>query len=289
MDKKEFLLRQIAKTDKKNYENYVVTRVIHRVDDLSVKAVTQQYVATPDYERAFTDLYFPQIGVHIEVVEGYHKHNVEADADRAADIIDATGHTILRVDVTLPAEEIHRQVDAIVEFVQRQVDEQRIIGSFDPWDPELENDPCTHIRRGYIDTSEDIAFGTMADACNCFGHSYSGLQRATARHAYCPDLTLWFPKLYKNDEWDNSISKNECMIYERNKADNESFIEQSLGQHHKHRRIVFARVRGPLGDIMYRFKGLYEVDVEASRRTGTITYNRTATRVQTYPPIEKVA
>ena len=68
MDKKEFLLRQIAKTNKKNYENYVVTRVIHQLDDLSIKVVTQQYV-TRRSGRALTDLYFPQIGVHVEVDE----------------------------------------------------------------------------------------------------------------------------------------------------------------------------------------------------------------------------
>ena len=33
---------------------------------------------------------------------------------------------------------------------------------------------------------------------------------------------------------------------------------------------------------MYHFKGLYEIDVEASRRERKITYNRIATRVQTY-------
>ena len=153
----------------------------------------------------------------------------------------------------------------------------------------LENNPSTYISRGYIDVSDDVAFRTMADACNSFGHSYSGLPRATARHPYCPELILWFPKLYENDEWDNSISHDECVIYERHKTDNESFIEKSLARHDKHRRIVFPRIKGPLGDMMYRFKGLYEVDVEASRRTETITYNRTATRVQTYPPIEKVA
>ena len=46
MDKKEYLLRQLAKTDKKNYEAYIVSRIIHRLDDLAVKAVTQQHVVS---------------------------------------------------------------------------------------------------------------------------------------------------------------------------------------------------------------------------------------------------
>ncbi len=136
---------------------------------------------------------------------------------------------------------------------------------------------------GYIDICDNVAFRTIADAYNCFGHSYTVWRRGLARHPYCPELTLWFPKLYENDEWDNWISDDECVIRERHKTDNESFIEKHLAQHDKHRRIVFARVRGSLGEMEYRFKGLYEVDVEASRREKTIIYNRTATRVQTYP------
>ena len=196
MDKKEFLLRQIAKTNKKNYENYVVTRVIHQLDDLSIKVVTQQYV-TRRSGRALTDLYFPQIGVHVEVDEAHHAraHNVEADAIREADIVDATDHQVLRVDVTLPLEEIHGRVTEIVEVVQKAVAERRLSDDFHPWDLEAEYDPDTHIRRGYIDTKDDVAFRTTAEACNCFGHSYKTWQRGLARHAYCPDLTLWFPKL----------------------------------------------------------------------------------------------
>ena len=136
---------------------------------------------------------------------------------------------------------------------------------------------------GHLDISDDVAFSTAADACNRFGHSYTVWRRGLARHPYCPELTLWFPKLFENDEWRNWISGDERVIHEQRKTDNESFIEESLAQHDKHRRIVFPKVKGPLGKMEYRFKGLYEVDVEASRRKKAITYNRTATRVQTYP------
>gem|GEM_PF-5011018 len=102
MNKKEFLLRQFAKTNKKNYENYVVTRVIHKLDDPTVKFITQQYVSRPERRRALTDLYIPQIAFHVEIDEGHHKNIVEVDMVREADIIDATGHTIVRVDATLP-------------------------------------------------------------------------------------------------------------------------------------------------------------------------------------------
>ena len=135
----------------------------------------------------------------------------------------------------------------------------------------------SHDPSGYLDISDDVAFHTSAAVCNHFGHSYKVWRRGLARHPYRPELTLWFPKLYKNDKWDNWISDNGCVIREKRKTDNESFIEESLAHHDKHRRIVFPR----LEDTMYHFKGLYEVDVEESRRARRITYNRIATRVQT--------
>ncbi len=39
MTKKEFIVRQLAKTNKKNYENYVVTGIVHRLGDPQVKFV----------------------------------------------------------------------------------------------------------------------------------------------------------------------------------------------------------------------------------------------------------
>ena len=48
MTKREYVIRQIAKTNKKNYENYVVTRIYHLLNRTDVKFVTQQYVNRPE-------------------------------------------------------------------------------------------------------------------------------------------------------------------------------------------------------------------------------------------------
>lgn len=287
MDKKEFILRQIAKTNKKNYENYVVTRIIHKLDDPTVKFITQQYVTRPDKRRALTDLYIPQIAFHVEIDEGHHKMIVEADTVREADIIDATGHTIVRIDATLPIDKFNERIDEVVNQIRERLNTKRSLQQFEPWNPEKEYNPATHIERGYMDADEDVAFYRQADACNCFGHSYTGLQRALVRHAVETELTIWFPKLYDNADWHNVISDDEETIYERRKHDNDEFILSYLNRPDRFKRLVFARVRGPLGDVMYRFKGLYEVDVETSRLTSTITYRRKAKHVRTYPPVKQ--
>lgn len=290
MDKKDFLLRQIQKTNKKNYENYVVTRVIHTLNDPEVKFVTQQYVRRPS-GYALTDLYLPQIGLHIEVDESHHKDNrsnreghslSEADVEREADIVDATSHTIKRVDATLPFLKLNSQIDKITSAIRELIHEQRRADKFRPWEPDKEQNPQTYVDNGFLDARDDVAFARHADACNCFGHTYKQFRGALARHLYESDVTIWFPKLYDNDTWKNSISLDESVIYERRNADNRAFIEESLRGTNNHRRLVFAHGRGPLGDVMYRFKGLYKVNVAESQKTETITYKRVATRVRTY-------
>lgn len=281
MDRKEYLLRQIAKTNKKNYENYVVTGIVHRLADPQIKYVTQQYVRRPE-GYALTDLYLPQLDYHVEVDEGFHQANVEQDKLREADIINATGHTIERVDAMMPLDQLDARIDQIVGQIRALVAAKRASDTFQVWDPQQEHSPETYIRQGYMDADDDVAFRRQAEACNCFGHNYAQWYRAQARHAFDPTLTIWFPKLYGNKDWHNRISADEETIYERRKWDNAAFIAEHLGRLAEYPRLVFARVRGPLGDVMYRFKGLYEVDVDESRRTMTVTYRRKATQVKTY-------
>lgn len=282
MDKKEYIIRQLGRTKNKKYEAYVVTRIIHLLNDFSIKFVTQQYVTRPE-GRALTDLFFPQFGFHIEVDEGQHfnQANIEADKIREADIINATGHEIFRIDVTKSFDDINTQVDVAVNKIKSM----RKRGPFTPWDIESEFDSATYIKRGYIDIEDNVAFKTIKDACNCFGHNYTGYQRAGAAH---PDhnIMLWFPKLFPNGEWDNQISSDEKVITERNEDDKKA--KQYVSSHvnnkekHKHQRIVFAKVRGNLGDVLYRFRGQYQLDVKDSNAKTGLIWRRIETRVRTY-------
>lgn len=53
-------------------------------------------------------------------------------------------------------------------------------------------------------------------------------------------------------------------------------------------RFVFARVRSPLGDLMYRFKGEYKTDHEASSYENGTIHRRISTRAKTYPNSESI-
>jgi hypothetical protein len=283
MDKKEFIIRQLGRTTNKKYEAYVITRLVHLLNDFSIKFVTQQYVNRPE-GRALTDLFFPQLKLHIEVDEGPHFsiENIKADKIREADIVNATGHRIERVNVSKSLDTINKRIDQIVLIIKKE----RGKGSFKPWDIEAEFNSETYIKLGYIDISENVAFKTIKDACNCFGHNYNGYQRAAASHPYDLDTILWFPKLFPNDEWDNQISDDEETIYEKNKdiKKTRKYVTSRINnkEKYKHQRIVFAKVKGNLGDTLYRFRGIYKLDIAKSNKDDGLIWQRTNTRVKTY-------
>jgi len=284
MDKKEYIIRQLGRTKNKKYEAYVVSRIIHLLNDFNVKIVTQQYVVRPE-GRALTDLFFPQLSIHIEVDEEHHKLNIQEDKIREADIVNATNHTILRVDMSKPFEDINKKIDDIIKILQTKIKKLKKNNLFIEWDIESEFHPQTYINRGYIDIKDNVAFKTIKDACNCFGHNYTGYQKAGASHPD-KDILLWFPKLFPNGEWINKISDDEKIITERNKDDKKakihltSIIEKKKNE--KHKRIVFAKVKGNLGDTLYRFRGQYELNIEKSNFENTLVWERTNTRVETF-------
>src|SRR5690606_23199633 len=98
----EYNLRQLRRSYKKKYENYVVSRIFHSVNRFEdVQMVTQQYVKRPE-GFALTDLYFPQFKLHVEVDELHHEatKNIIEDNYRELDIINATeGHRFRRIKI----------------------------------------------------------------------------------------------------------------------------------------------------------------------------------------------
>lgn len=282
MQKLQYIIKQFSKTNKKNYENYVVTRIWHLLNNLEYKMITQQYVIRPAGRYALTDMYFPQLGIHIEIDEGYHKDNIINDKVREQDIISITGHDIYRVDVTKSITEINDKIDFIIEKIRQKRFELGL--DFEPWNPIKEISTETYIKKGYIDIRDNVAFARSVDAINCFGKNYKGWQKGGANHPIENDVFLWFPKLYPNDQWINSISLDENTIFEKSaipeKADKhiDEIINNSM-----HKRIVFARVIDSLGDIMYRFKGLYELNIQETMLEKRVVWERKNTRVITYP------
>lgn len=281
MNQLDYITRQLSRAQKKRFENYVVTRIWHLLNDLELKFTTQQYVSRPE-GIALTDMYFPQLGIHIEVDEPHHKKQIEKDEIRELDIINATGHQLCRIDASKDLTSINQQIDEVIQIIITTKENNL---NFKPWDFEADYNTQTYIDKGFIDLTDDCAFRTMVDAANCFGYSYKpkGIWTGGVRHPKENNTIIWFPKLYENNGWNNSISDDEDLIKEI------SLIQENIIPHIErtlaekiYRRIVFARVKSPLGDIMYRFKGLYELDLTSTNNENGLIWRRIAKQVQTY-------
>lgn len=285
MLKYKYIKAQIAKTNKKNDENYVVTRIWNRLNNLEIKFITQQYVIRTDGKYALTDMFFPQLDLHVEIDEGYHQllAQTEEDSIRENDIASITNHEIRRIDVTKNLKEIHEQIEEIVNDINHKI--QAMGTDFIPWEVEKEFSPETYIKKGEISLTDNVAFNRSVDVANVFGHQYKGYQRGGTHHPYEDDVIIWFPKLYPNGEWDNSISPDGKIIREKNIQESKVDLHmQEVIRNEKYLRIVFAKVKGPLGHIMYKFKGKFQLDIPASQEERCLVWKRIAETVKTYPP-----
>ena len=284
MTKKEYIKRQIARTNKKDYENYVVTRIIHKIDDLGVKFTTQQYVKRPN-GCGLADLYFPQINYFVEVDEGHHLSNIEGDRVRDADFADATGVAPARVDVAnSDIEQINSRIDEVVKDIKNLIEDQKNLGSFVAWDIENEMNPNSWIAKGKIRLEDKVAFRRSFEWCKVVGLNYAGWQRGGATHPNEKNTILWFPKLYANGVWDNSFDEKSGIIIEKNiesEAAKIAHIDKCLRDLVK-TRIVCARVKSVLGDVQYRFRGVFKLTDERTNHSNGVVWRRVGSEMKTY-------
>tara|TARA_Y100000385_G_scaffold244662_1_gene262901 strand:- start:383 stop:1090 length:708 start_codon:yes stop_codon:yes gene_type:complete len=234
-----------------------------------------------------TDLYFPQLGIHIEVDEGHHLSQEESDALREADIINATSHVIIRIPVTdkkkriLDIDEFNVYIDESITQLELRLKELEDSNEFVPWKGN-EHTSQYWIDRGYIRINDDCAFHTIVDAVNCFGQSYKPKSIWSAGAKLSDGETyIWCPKLYPNDKWYNE--EIDDIIIERclNESKRDRHVER-ITESSYHKRIVFARVKDNLGQLKYRFKGLYKLDTKDSNKKRQLVWRRIQNRVETF-------
>ena len=284
MTKKQFILKQISKTNKKNLENYVTTRIIHGINDLGVKPITQQRIIRPN-GYALVDLYLPQIGIYIEINEYGHlaPDRQFEDRIRREDIVNATELHEIVIEENEDIENINSQIEEAIKTIVGRVTEMRSTGKFVEWDPERGNSPERFLEKGFIEVSDDAVFRTHVEVCRCFGLNYKGHQRAVAQHPFESNTIIWFPKLYPNSDWDNSITDDNAKITEQSlKGDNHVNKVLEKPQNIKPKRIVFAHVIDAMGNVGYRYKGVYQLNTIATKMEQKVIYDRISTRVLTY-------
>ena len=178
MDKREYLVRTFSRTKRKDYENYILTAIWHKVDNLNLKPVSQQYVKR-EKSYALMDLYFPQIHVGIEVDEAFHKNIRSQDELRMDDILSAVKEDelddflILRIDATLPINQMHKRIDEVVEIIKKRAAARPLHWLL--YEEELE--ACKS--QTHLSIYDNIAFQDIKDIANTvFGKNAKRYQRS---------------------------------------------------------------------------------------------------------------
>ena len=263
--KDEYILRSFSKLINKKWELYVITRIIHLLNDPEIEFVCQQPIRSKDDNRFLTDLCFPGLKLYCEIDEKHHanEENSNADISREKEILDATGFEEMRIAVydenknDRDLKDIDDEIDNFIDLIKQRKKDFLSEDKFFPWDYEKKLKPDYYIKKGYLDVDENARFKYHKDALSLFGYKGGLYQRGTWN---IPDTnkTVWFPKFYENKDWINTLSDDGKKIsmkkIDYSKIENK---EQWFP-------IVFPHYKDSLGKFFYKFMGEFKLSLEDS-------------------------
>lgn len=286
ISKDEYLLRNFSKITHKKWELFVITRILHLLNDPDIEYVCQQYVNPPNSNKYYlTDLCFPSLKLYYEIDEGQHasKDHINDDKIRQREILDATDWKEYRIrvyDKNDPSKEralneVISEIDEFVNYIKNRKKEfESKSGKKITWDYETKFSPQPHIDKGYVDVKDNVVFLYHKDALRLFGYKGKHFQRAYWRVKGF-NQAVWFPKLYDNIPWKNVLADDSSKIIQE-KYINGEISEYPLPSNEE--RIVFAHYKNVLGQTVYKFYGKFQVDWE-NTNSFTNIFKRSATRI----------
>jgi hypothetical protein len=296
MDKKEYIVNQLRKTVHKKYENYCITRIINKLDNLEIQFITQQLFKRNNKKIALADLYFPQINTYVEIDESYHLKNKDNDMRRTIEIknndeiikrkiqnleeIITQPITELRIkaDDSVTIDELNTNIDNVVEEINRRI--KSLGNNFIAWNL-VNNDYNYYINKKNIKLSDKAKFSTIQEVSELFNKGYNGMQKCY----FCVDkkhnVYVWCPKLklsaddYINLPYENEITDDGKYILESAKESNEEFLNKLINSNINEIRYVFAKYRDETGENSYKFCGIYELDKNKSIEVNKRAWKKT--------------
>lgn len=288
MNKQEYFLRSLQKVSYKKWELFIISRILHKLDDHDIEFITQQLVRLPDGNRKLTDLYFPQFAHYLEIDEAHHDNQGEADKKRSQDIIEATGLGETRIQVyhenseseekkARNLKQICRDTDAFVAYIKEQKEKEEQKGTFTPWDFDRRYSSKPIIERGELSVEKNDVFKIQTEALKCFGFKGKAWQRGVWPIPDGSNDIVWFPRLYLHNEiWENSLISQGKRIVEKAAGNNRKAVEsiekqRAEGEKYPNRKhIVFAKASDPLGFNLLRYVGTFRLNMSASKKTELI-------------------
>ena len=274
LTKDEYLLRNFSKIKHKKWELFVITRVLHLLDDPEIEYVCQQYINIKGNRHYLTDLCFPTLKLYLEINEGQHasKQHVESDKIRQREILEATDWEQKNIDVydeDNPAygrdlNEVVAEIDDFIAFVKKRKKEfETAAGEKIRWDYENKFNPERFIKKGCIELKDNVVFLTHRDCLRLFGYKKKGHLYRAWWEVGTRDFNqaVWFPKLYPNKEWRNVLSQDRLTISEE-RVINGALVK--INPPAKKDRIVFAHYKNVFGQTVYKFFGIYRTDFDST-------------------------
>lgn len=286
-EKIEYITNQLSKTFGKKYENYCVTRIYSLLKRVDIKIVTQQLFKRKGRKIALADLYLPQINMWIEIDEGHHINNKNADLNRTKDVkkvntlsqeaqkkYSALDEVVpigiedpFRVDVyNKSLEDINKQIDVIVNEINDRIKKQG--KNFIPW-TKVNYSPEEFVRKGKITVNDNAKFKTIDQIGMLFNmkkvpmgkkiHGYVNIKNNM--YIWCPTVKIQGDECDSN-AWENEISDDGILIYENQKERKDNFLTQAIDE--LPIRYIFIKFKDDSRTKIYKFIGVYELDVKKS-------------------------
>jgi very-short-patch-repair endonuclease len=271
ISKETYVTRNFQKISNKRWELYVITRVIHLLDDPDIEYVCQQYINPPQNKEYYlADLAFPSLKLYLEIDEGQHgsKEHKIADIKRDAEILEATDWECKRIAIFTYHQEkkvdkklkhINKEIDQFIKFVKNKKEYLSQQGEKITWNYEEKFIPRRYIEKGQIKVNDNVALLNHRDVLRLFGYEKGHWQRATWEVKGFNEM-VWFPKLYPNKDWINTFDDSTGLICMQRK-DNAPLPEPTSNGKNL---IVFAHQKNLFGQTVYKFYGVYTADLEKS-------------------------
>lgn len=293
---KNYIIRQLGRTKKKNFENYCITGIYHKLNRTDIQFITQQMFKRGNGKIALADLYFPQINLTVEIDEGHHEGQRIEDEKRTEEIIKNKlkyfEEVIMdefkeeRIDVVKNSlEKINLRIDEIVDEIKRRIKSLENNHNFNQW-IQLYKKPDYYIKKlGYLDTKDKPAFRTVQEVSELFNKGYGGTQRCYFSAKVNSKDKIWCPKLKLNGmkykiKWNNEITEDGKLIYESSLEDNSSYLGYLKSYEEGYTtRYVFAKFKDSSGMNMYRFRGIFKLNTQKTKEKKKAVWEKIEDRI----------
>ena len=267
ISKENYVTRNFQKISGKRWELYVITRVIHLLNDPDIEYVCQQYINPPQNKEYYlADLAFPSLKLYLEIDEGQHggESHQAADIKRDAEILEATDWECKRIAVYVnqgntkvdkKLELLNQEIDKFVDHIR--IKKQKLIsqGNDIIWEYEKKFLPETFIKKQQINVSDNVALLNHRDVLRLFGYTKGHYQRAVWKVEKFTEM-VWFPKLYSNSDWVNEFDEETYTIHQHRK----DMKPHPISSIDANDRIVFAHQKNIFGQTVYKFYGVFVFD-----------------------------